>query len=190
MVNLLEATVDTIKTMIDQDEDQPLHVGEVMGCWLYLAGLELAKTTVQAAINSTTDHELKELLEEDLALGTSQRKRLHDFMINNGITLPPSSEDMPKTDPNNIPLGVKLTDDVLANELSLKILSLIVRAAGISAESIRADVGMLFIQFQSEKLAFAAKLKHSMRKRGWIRMPPFYIPPGSTQPTKSIQTND
>ncbi|QRG66685.1 DUF3231 family protein [Brevibacillus choshinensis] len=181
-MNILESAIDTFKTMTDQDEDQPLHVGEVMGCWIYLTGLELAKATVQAAINTTTDHELKELLEEDLALGTSQRKRLYEFMIKEGISLPPASEDVPSSDPKAIPLGAKLSDDVLANELSLKIYSLIIRAAGIAAESIRVDVGMLFTQFQAEKIAFAVKLKHSMRKRGWIRIPPFYIPPGSTQP--------
>ncbi|WP_134682684.1 DUF3231 family protein [Brevibacillus migulae] len=178
MVNILESTIDTIKSMIDQDEDQPLHVGEVMGCWMYLAGLELAKSTVQSAINTTTDHELKELLLEDLALGTSQRKRLYEFMSKEGISMPRASEDMPKSDPHSIPPGTKLTDDVLANELSLKIYSLIIRAAGIAAESIRVDVGIMFTQFQSEKLAFATKLKHSMRKRGWIRIPPFYVPPG------------
>ncbi|MDF2961634.1 MAG: hypothetical protein K0S39_3369 [Paenibacillus sp.] len=180
-MNILESAIDTIKSMTDQDEDQPLHVGEVMGCWLYLAGLELAKATVQAAINTTTDHELKALLEEDLKLGTSQRKRLHDFMLKEGISLPSAPEDMPVTDPRSIPLGTRLTDDVLANELSFKILSLILRASGIAAESIRTDVAILFTQFQSEKLAFAARLKHSMRKRGWILVPPFYVPPGSPQ---------
>lgn len=179
MVNVIEAAIDMIQSMTDQDEDQPLHVGEVMGCWLYLAGLELAKVTVQAGISTTSDHELKELLEEDLQLGNSQRKRLHEFMLKEGITLPSAPEDMPGADPNSIPPGIKLTDDVLANELSLKIASLILRAAGVAAESIRTDVGLLFIQFQAEKLTFAAKLKKSMRKRGWIRVPPFYVPPGS-----------
>ncbi|UUZ79871.1 DUF3231 family protein [Paenibacillus sp. P26] len=182
MVNILESALDALRSMTDQDEGQPLHVGEVMGCWIYMAGLELANATVQAALNTTTDHELKELLEEDLKLGNSQRKRLHDFMIKEGIPLPPPAEDMPDSDPNRVPLGAKLTDDVFANELSLKIASLIMRASGIAAESVRMDVGIMFTQFQGEKLVFAAKLKHSMRKRGWIRIPPFYVPPGSPQP--------
>lgn len=182
MVNILETVMDAMKTLTDQDEDQPLHVGEVMACWMYLAGLELAKVSVQSGINTTTDDELKAMLEEDMKLGTSQRKRLHDFMIKEGITLPPAPEDMPISDPNGIPLGVKLTDDVIANELSLKIISLIMRAAGAASESIRTDVGLMFIQFQAEKLAFATSLKHLMRKRGWIRVPPFYVPSGSQQP--------
>lgn len=179
MVNLLETVMDTLKSMTDQDEGQPLHVGEVMGCWIYLAGLELAKTTVQAGIHTTSDHELKQLLIEDLALGTSQRKTLHEFMLKEGIILPSAPEDMPSSDPDSIPPGAKLTDDVLANELSLKIVSLIMQAASIATEAVRTDVAMMFIRFQAEKYAFAAKLKHSMRKRGWIRVPPFYIPPGT-----------
>ncbi|MFP5111959.1 DUF3231 family protein [Bacillaceae bacterium C204] len=179
MVNILETFMDAMKSSTDQDENQPLHVGEVMACWIYLAGLELAKVSVQAGINTTTDDELRAILEEDMELGNSQRKRLHDFMIKEGITLPPAPEDMPVSDPNSIPPGVKLTNDVIANELSLKIISLIMRAAGAASESIRTDVGLLFIQFQAEKFAFATRLKHLMRKRGWIKVPPFYVPPGS-----------
>ncbi|WHZ00448.1 DUF3231 family protein [Neobacillus sp. YX16] len=182
MENIIETIMDAMKSLTTQDDDQPLHVGEVMACWIYLAGLELAKVSVQAGINTTSDDELKAILEEDMKLGTSQRERLHDFMIKEGITLPPAPEDMPKSDPNSIPLGVKLTDDVIANELSLKIVSLIMRAAGAASESIRTDVGLMFIQFQAEKFAFASRLKHLMRKRGWIKVPPFYVPHGSHQP--------
>ncbi|MDQ0861937.1 DUF3231 family protein [Bacillus sp. V2I10] len=181
MVNVWETVMDAMKSMTVQDKDQPLHVGEVMACWIYLAGLELAKVSVQSAINTTEDDELKAILEEDMKLGTSQRKQLHDFMIKEGITLPPAPEDMPISDPNSIPLGVKLTDDMIANELSLKIISLIMKAAGAASESIRTDVGLLFVQFQAEKLAFATRLKHLMRKRGWIKVPPFYVPTGSQQ---------
>ncbi|MFD2442866.1 DUF3231 family protein [Bacillus sp. CGMCC 1.16607] len=184
MVNILETIMDALKSITVQDEDQPLHVGEVMSCWIYLAGLELAKVSVQAGINTTTDDELKTILEEDMKLGTSQRERLREFMIKEGITLPPSPEELPKSDPHTVPLGVKVTDDVIANELSLKIISLIMRAAGAASESVRTDVGLLFVQFQAEKLAFATRLKHLMRKRGWIKVPPFYVPPGSQQPLR------
>jgi hypothetical protein len=182
MENIFETVMDAMKSLTVQDEDQPLHVGEVMSCWMYLAGLEIAKVSVQEGINTTTDDELKAILEEDMKLGRSQRERLHNFMIKEGITLPPAPEEMPQSDPNSVPLGVKLTDDVIANELSLKIISLIMRAASAATESIRTDVGLLFIQFQAEKLAFATRLKHLMRKRGWIKIPPFYVPPGSQKP--------
>lgn len=182
MVNILETVMDAMKSTTVQDKEQPLHVGEVMACWIYLAGLELSKVTVHVALNTTTDNELKAILEDDIKLGNSQRKRLQEFMLNEGITLPPAPEDIPKSNPNNIPLGAKLTDDVIANELSLKIMSLIMRAAQGAAESIRTDVGLLFTQFQAEKLAFGTRLKHLMRKRGWIKVPPFYVPSGTQKP--------
>ncbi|KAF0821442.1 hypothetical protein ACOSZF_19940 [Cytobacillus firmus] len=79
---------------------------------------------------------------------------------------------MPQSDPNSVPLGVKLTDHVIGNELSLKIISFIMRAAGAASESIRTDAGILFIQFQAEKLAYVTELNHLMRKCGWIKVPP------------------
>lgn len=178
MENIFETVIDAIKSVTVQDEGQPLHVGEVMSCWTYLAGLELAKVTVQSGWNTTTDGELKEMLEEDMKLGTSQREQLHSFMLKEGIPLPSAPEDMPVSDPNSVPLGVRLTDEVLATELSLKLVSLIMHAAGGATESIRTDVGVMFIQFQAEKYALATRLKHLMRKRGWINIPPFYLPPG------------
>lgn len=179
MVNIFEAAVETIKSLTDEKDPRPLHVGEVMSCWVYLAGLELAHTTVQSGISMTTDAELLALLEEDLALGTSQRNRLKAFMLQEGVTLPESFEDLPRSDPNEVPLGVRMPDGVLANELVLKISSLVLQAAGAAIESIRTDVGLLFIQFQAEKLMFAAKLKKAMRKRGWLNVPPAFVPPGT-----------
>ena len=88
MVNILETVMDAMKSLTVQDEGQPLHVGEVMACWIYLAGLELAHASVQAGINTTTDVELKAILEEDMKLGASQRERLHNFMAKEGIPLP------------------------------------------------------------------------------------------------------
>ncbi|MDQ0918421.1 DUF3231 family protein [Paenibacillus sp. V4I5] len=74
-----------------------------------------------------------------------------------------------------------MTDEVLVNELSFKIVSLILRAAGANAESIRTDFGIMFLQFQAEKVMLGSKLKQLMIQRGWIKMPPFFIPPGSQQ---------
>ena len=138
-----------------------------MACWIYLAGLEIAKATVQAGINTTIDEELNAMLKDDLELNHSQRERLYEFMLKEGITLPPAHENRPHSDPNSIPLGVKLTDEVLSNELSFKIVSLILRAAAANANAKnRTNFGLLFLQFQAEKVMLGAKLKQLMMKRG------------------------
>ncbi|NHW36813.1 DUF3231 family protein [Paenibacillus aceris] len=175
----MTSAINTIKSLFDDEPKDPLHVGEVMACWIYLGGLLEAKAFVESAINTTVDMQLRKVLEEDQQIGHSQIQRLQSFMINEGVTLPPSPESKPKSDPNAIPLGVKFTDDELANLLSIKIVTLIVNAATGSAQSVRNDVALLFTQFQAEKMVFGANVKSMMRERGWIKIPPYYYPPGA-----------
>jgi hypothetical protein len=40
------------------------------------------------------------------------------------------------------------------------------------------DVGIMFAGFQAEMLKYGASLKTLMRKRGWIKIPPYYVPNG------------
>jgi hypothetical protein len=183
MENIIEAAINTIKSMFDDEPKDPLHVGEVMSCWIYLGGLLEALSFVEAALNTTVDKQLRHALEEDQELGISQIQRLKSFMLNEGVTLPPAPESKPKSDPNVVPLGVKFTDDELANLLSIKIVSLIVNAAIASSQSVRNDVGLLFAQFQAEKMVLGANIKSMMRKRGWIKIPPYYYPPGAPHST-------
>jgi len=179
MVNVIEAAVNTIKSIFDDAPKEPLHVGEVMSCWLYLGGLEEAQIYVQAGLNTTVDEQLRHALMEDRKIGESQKQRLMDFMLKEGVSLPPASEPKPDSDPNGIPLGVKLTDDELANGLSLKIAGLILSAASASSQAIRNDVGIMFAQFQAEKMVLGANVKAMLRERGWIKIPPYYYPPGA-----------
>lgn len=181
MENVIEAAIHTIKTLFDDEPKSPLHVGEVMSCWIYLGGLQEAKSFVQTAINTTTDMQLKHALEEDIQLCLAQIQHLETFMLSEGITLPPAPESKPQSDPAAVPLGVKFTDDELANLLSIKIVTLIINAAAASSQSIRNDVGLLFAQFQAEKMVIGANVKAMMRKRGWIKIPPYYYPPGAPQ---------
>jgi hypothetical protein len=179
MANVLESAVNVIRSMFDDETKEPLHVGEVMACWLYLGGLDEARSFVEAGLNTTTDDELRHAFEEDEKLGKSQRERLKKFMLDEGITLPPAPEPKPVSDANSIPLGVKMTDDELVNGLSLKIVSLIIHAATASAQSVRNDVGLMFAQFQAEKMILGTNVKAMMRKRGWLKIPPYYYPPGA-----------
>lgn len=181
MKNFIEAVLNMIKTSVDEEGSpkNPLHVGEVMSCWMYLGGLEEAQAFIKAGLNTTVDDQLIHALLEDQRLGQSQIEDLKDFMIREGIPLPPASETKPDSDPNLIPNGVKLTDDEIANGLSLKIVALIMNAATAASQSVRNDVGYLFVKFLGEKLVLGANIKAMMMKRGWIKIPPYYNPPGA-----------
>lgn len=80
--------------------------------------------------------------------------------------------------PNAVPLGAKLTDNEIANSLTVKAVANTLACSKGAAESLRNDVGLMFVQFFGEKIVFGANLKSLMRKRGWVKVPPYYYPPG------------
>jgi hypothetical protein len=101
-----------------------------------------------------------------------------------GVSLPPHSEQKPLSDPNAVPLGAKSTDAEFANAVVLKLVTSIIKCATAAAESVRNDVGLMFVEFQSEALTYGAMLKSLMRKRGWLKVPPYFYPPGAPDKTE------
>lgn len=178
MPNVFDALKNVIQSYIDDEPKPPLHVGEVMNSWTYLAALEEALIYEQAGMNTTVDHELKGALDKGIEMCFSQIKELRTFLQQEGVPLPPASEPKPKSESDVIPFGVKLTDGELANGISAKVaLSITACGTGV-AQSIRNDMGSIWIRFQSEQLTFGVSLKSLMKKRGWLKIPPPYYPPG------------
>lgn len=178
MTSALEAVSELIKSYIDKEPKPPLHVGEVMNLWTALTAFQEARSLYQAAINTTTDPDLIHTLENAIQGSKADYELVKKFMMQEGIPLPAISEDKPKSDPSAVPEGVKLTDDEIANLISVKVASSITFCAQAMSQSIRNDVSMLFFQIQVQLLKFATPLKNLMRSRGWIKRPPSYQPPG------------
>ena len=178
MVNRFEAFWNTFKTLVDNEPKSPLHVGEVMAIWTYQTILLEAVRYEEVALNTTTDDEVKELIIDAKKLCENQSQRLANFMVKEGIPLPPSPQPKPLSEPNDVPLGVKLTDDEIMNGISLKIAAAAMECAAAISQSIRSDVGLFWTDFFIEMITFGATTKTLMRKRGWLKVPPYYSPPG------------
>ncbi|OIK10601.1 hypothetical protein BIV60_20485 [Bacillus sp. MUM 116] len=177
--DVLEAIKNVVQSLVDDEPKSPLHVGEVMACWLFLTLCAETQVQTEAGMNSTTDPELRKSLHEAVELFKSQKEQLTSFLRLEGVPLPPTSESKPISDPNSVPLGVKLTDKELANSLRKKISMAITNCANGSAQTILSDVGMMWAKFLQEHITFLTTLKSQMRKRGWLQAPPPYYPPGS-----------
>lgn len=178
MSNPFEAVWSTLKTLVDTENKSPLHVGEVMSIWTYQTILEEALRYEEIGLNTTTDNEVKELLVDAKKLCESQSQRLSSFMQKEGIPLPPSSQKKPLSEPKDVPLGAKLTDDEIANGISLKFATAGLECAVANSQTIRTDVGLIWTEFYTEILTFGATTKTLLRKRGWLKVPPYYYPPG------------
>ncbi|SFJ90890.1 Protein of unknown function [Halobacillus dabanensis] len=180
MPNPFEAVWNTLKTTIDNTDEpkSPLHVIEVGDCWKYLSLVEEFTRYEEVGLNTTTDDEVKEMLKDAIQLCESQIKRLSQFMKQEGIPLPEVTSSKPNSKPNEVPLGVKLTDDELANGVAFKLVTCMTQNAKAQADAIRSDLAILWLNFYSEWVEFGTTLKVLMRKRGWLKVPPYYYPPG------------
>ncbi|MFD2671425.1 DUF3231 family protein [Marinicrinis sediminis] len=177
-MKVLEAIMHYLQKNEWADEKQPLHIGEAMGCWVYYTAIAEEIPALDISLNTTTDAELKELLLEAKEIALSQKKILKDFMFKEGIPLSQTESLKPMSRTEDIPLGARSTDDEMANLVSIKAASGIVACATNLSQSIRTDLGLMWARFQSEKTMFATKLRMKMKKRGWLKVPPAYIPPG------------
>lgn len=179
MTNILESIKDYLQLSLDSEPKNPLHIGEAMSCWLYMAIMDEASIFIQIGLNTTTDDDVKKILTESLKQCETQGQRFKDFMRKEGISIPPTSENRPDSKPNDVPLGTKLTDEETMNGLSIKTVAAIIHCATSASQSIRNDVGSMFAHAMLEKMKFGTSLKDLMRKRGWIKVPPYYYPSGA-----------
>nr|WP_278187297.1 MULTISPECIES: DUF3231 family protein [Bacillaceae] len=168
--------------MFDEEPKPPLHVGEVMDFWSYLSELADEQVHTEVGINSTTDPELRKAFQEALQMFTSQKERIMTFMKGEGVPFPSLSESKPISEPTEIPLGVKLTEDELANSLNIKIVLGITFCATAIIQALRTDVELIWIELLQEYMTFGATLKALVKKRGWLKVPPYYYPPGLPKP--------
>ncbi|WP_456274638.1 DUF3231 family protein [Bacillus sp. AK031] len=180
MPNPFEAVWNMLKTSIDNANEpkQPLHIVEAGDCWKYVTLMEEFIRYEEVGLNTTTDDEVKEMLTDVVHLCESQVGKLSGFMKKEGIPLPDVTSAKPESMPNNIPLGVKLTDDEITNGIAFKLVTCMQACAKGQADSVRGDIGLMWFGFYSEWSNFGQTLKTLMRKRGWLKVPPYYYPPG------------
>ncbi|PKR85016.1 DUF3231 family protein [Heyndrickxia camelliae] len=179
MTNLFESTKDYLKTLVDHEEKNPLHVGEVNHMWVLLTMMEEGIGVYQTGLNTTNDDDLIHAIRngEQQSKATAQQIRI--FLKKEGIPLPETSAEKPQSDPNSVPLGVKQTDEELANLVSAKVAAQITLIGQALACSVRNDVCELFLNIQYELLKYGSSFKTLMRRNGWIKVPPYYYPPGA-----------
>lgn len=177
---MIETTFNVIRSL--NDGKQPLiHIGEAMACWTYLAFVEEIIIYQEVGLNMTTDQELHDMLEQGLKVGRAHKNQITAFMQKEGIPLPEQPQPKSKSEPTAVPVGAKFTDNELSNAVSINFIIASDMLAASASQCIRTDIGLMFLQFQMEKLMLGFKMKNLMQKKGWLKVPPAYTPPGMLQ---------
>jgi len=174
VTTIKDALTGILGNVTDDEPKSPMHIGEVMNLWLYHGTLTEANRYVEIALNTTTDDELIVALKHSFEDCSKQVAKIEDLFKKEGISLPPTPTPKPRSNPDDVPLGVKLTDDEIANGLSLKVVSAITLCASGISQAIRSDIGTMWLNFLLARVKFGAMLNSLMRKRGWIKVPPYY----------------
>src|SRR5690625_196638 len=170
--------MDIIESLTDNHKN-PLHIDEAIACWTYFSFVSSAIIHVEVGLNTTNDSKLENFLQESYKVMKSHQKDLSEFMRKEGVPLAHISEDKPESDPNAIPLGAKFSNNEICNTININFIVAVEMCSAFTVESIRTDVGLMFLKFQIDKLSLALKAKELMQEKGWLKMPPFYNPPGS-----------
>lgn len=175
-MNVLEVLKDAFAPFMD-GEKKPLHVGEAMNLWFFLAQVEEALRIEQVAYNSTKDHELKEKL-GDLIHNVHKPivKEVKDFLLKESVPLPKVTPEKPLIDhpDQTVPEWARMLDEEIASFVVYKIiLGINVAARGLT-EAVRADVGMMFLKYIATKVTFSLTFRRLMEEKGWMKIPPNY----------------
>ncbi|CAG7652819.1 hypothetical protein PAESOLCIP111_06643 [Paenibacillus solanacearum] len=173
---------DTVKSMLgsltDEEPKPPLHVGEVMSLWTLLTIYEEGQLVYEVALNTTTDPELRHAVENAVKESLEDVQMIKQFLIQESVPLPPVAMAKPDSNPAGIPPGVKFTDEELANFIMGKISACIALCGQSISQCLRTDVSVMLFRSMGRLLQYSAPYRALMRKRGWIKVPPYYYPPG------------
>ncbi|MCM3763731.1 DUF3231 family protein [Neobacillus niacini] len=178
MGNVLETITAIFKDFVDEDPKPHLHVGEVMALWTAYTAFHEAHMLYQVCLNSTGDKDLKHAITAAYHSSKQDTKKIEEFLKKEGVSMPSVSSPKPNSNPDSIPEGVRLTEKELVNLISVKIVTSISFCAQAASQSVRTDVGLLFFEIQVHLMEYMAQLKRLMKNRGWLNIPPSYIPPG------------
>ncbi|WP_227397091.1 DUF3231 family protein [Jeotgalibacillus aurantiacus] len=155
-------------------KDEPMHYGEVYGVWTALLTANGNVAAYQTMRNHAGDRDLQELLEEAIKLGERESRQLEELLIENQIQVPPAPPARAKANLDQIPAGARFQDPEIAASLTMSTGAGITAASQMITQCVREDIGLLFEQFHTQKVAFAAKNLRNSKEKGWLIPPPLY----------------
>lgn len=154
----------------------PPHVGEVMSLWTYYTAAEAVRAQSLTMLNHKPDPDLAETVERFANnVLADHTKQITQLMKQEGIPFPARPPEVPKTHDQEIPPGAEFTDMAIANRLVADLEALIITANVGLLQSLRGDIGALFLLMHGQLLALGGTLKKVMQKRGWLHTPPPYF---------------
>lgn len=155
-------------------KEEPLHYGEVIGCWSYAGANKGLISGYEAFINHAGDDDLIELLKDAVEMMKEENKAVDKVLKENGVTPPPSLPDRGKAKADEIPVGARFMDPEISAAVSINVGQGLVSCSQVIGQSIREDIAMMFSKFHADRLLFGMRLLRLNKEKGWVIPPPLH----------------
>lgn len=159
---------------IKEQVADPMHCGEVYMLWFYANAVMEFMSFEEISRNTTTDQELYKYILDIQLTCENHIKELQEFFQKEAISFPRQYGAKPQASPNDIPMGAKMSDDEISNLLSIKIFAIFNICSQGLTQSLRSDIGVIWVGFMKDWLMVATDIKSLLIKRSWIKIPPLF----------------
>ncbi|MGG1550220.1 DUF3231 family protein [Paenibacillus ferrarius] len=156
-------------------KDEPLHYGEIYALWQLSMAAKGCISVNRAYQYHAGDKDLKKLINDVIDQAELEASESDAILTSNGIVPPPSLPDRPETKLEDIPVGVKFSDQELASMIWADNSVSLVACSQNMVASTREDVGALFAKYNATKAALGLRLLKMNKEKGWLIPPPLQI---------------
>lgn len=161
--------------IFNKTKDEFLHYGEVYNIWTHLSKAKGCLVKYQILINHCEDCELSSFIKSMIDnVIIPEIEKMESILKDNGINIPPTPQEKPKADFDNIPIGARFQDPEIASCVSNDISMNLVASSQIIALSIREDIGKLFATHHMQLVKYGHDLMNIIKKKGWLVKPPLH----------------
>lgn len=155
-------------------KDQPMHYGEIIGCWAFMGANNGLVSAYEAFINQTGDKDLVDFLKESVKMMRSEATEVGKLLIANGIAVPPTLPERPSASLDDIPVGVRFMDPEISGAVSMNVGQGLVSCSQVMGQCLREDIAVMFGKFHMERAKLGGKLLALNKEKGWIIPPPLH----------------
>lgn len=172
-MSIVELAIDTLKAF-SKTSNTPLHAGEVMNLWTFLTATENFTNSEQITLNKVKDKDLSDKMNE--LINNYHKPIIQDIknlLLKEGIELPQEPVEKPQIK-LDVQDGAKMTDEEVANLVVFNLVWAIKFCSRGLTESVRADVGEIFLKAIMKKASFSVTFKELLSNKGWLKTPPLF----------------
>lgn len=155
-------------------KNEPLHYGEVIGIWSYVAANNGLISMYEAFVNHAGDRDLISLLEDQIKMMKNENTTVEKVLKENGVTPPPSLPSRGKASADEIPPGARFMDPEIAAIMAANSGQGLVSCSQVLGQCMREDVAMHFMKFHTDRATAGGRLLELTKDKGWLIMPPLH----------------